>query len=89
MFLCIGKGVYEIVEKYSRTKASGFYTDIRDGAVYQQLVATGFLSNPHNISLQLNTDGVPVFKSSGYLFWPLHLLINELPPSIRFFVMNH
>ena len=59
------------------------YCDIKDGFVYQQLVSNGFLSKSNNISFQLNTDGVPVFKSSGCSFWPIHLLINELPPSIR------
>lgn len=33
----------------------------------------------------LNTDGVPVFKSSGYQFWPLYLVINELPYQMRYF----
>ena len=89
MVLRIGNGIYEMVEKYPRAKASGLYTDIKDGYVYQQMISSGFLSNPHNISFQLNTDGVPVFKSSGCSFWPIHLLINELPPSTRYLVVWH
>ena len=73
-----------MIMEFSRVKEDGVYTDIRDRCVYQQLVADGFLSNPRNISFQLNTDGVPVFKSSGCAFWLLLLIINELPPKLRF-----
>ena len=30
-----------------------------------------------------NTDGVAIFHSSQFGVWPLFLLINELPPSVR------
>ena len=79
-----GKDMYKTIENFSREKTKDAYCDIKDGFVYQQLVSNGFLSQPNNISFQLNTDGVPVFKSSGCSFWPIHLLINELPPSIRY-----
>ena len=59
------------------------YRDICDGDVYQQLVRDGFLAKRENISLLFNTDGIPVFKSSGFSFWPLFLLINELPYRMR------
>ena len=36
-------------------------------------------SSPDNISFLINTDGVPVFKSSKVSIWPLYLIINELP----------
>ena len=58
-------------------------TDVYSGILYQQHVATGFLANPNNISLIFNTDGLPVFKSSKFSFWPLYLLINELPYKMR------
>ena len=32
------------------------------------------------ISVIFNTDGIPVFRSSGFSFWPL---INELPYRMR------
>jgi len=35
------------------------------------------------VTLTLNTDGIPVFKSSGYSFWPLYLTLNELPFKLR------
>lgn len=37
-----------------------------------------------HISLQFNTDGVQIFKSSKYSVWPLYFVINELPPLLRY-----
>lgn len=54
--------------------------DIYDGLLYQKLFSdNGLLSDPNNISLSLNTDGAPIFKSSNVSIWPVYLLINELP----------
>lgn len=39
----------------------------------------GFLSNPANISLTWNTDGVVIFKSSKFNIWPFYFIVNELP----------
>ena len=56
-----------------------------DGAVYQRKFGPGrFLSEPYNLSLKLNTDGVAIFHSSQFGVWPLFLLVNELPPSLRY-----
>lgn len=56
-----------------------------DGAVYQRKFGRGrFLSEPYNLSLKLNTDGVAIFQSSQFGVWPLFLLVNELPPSLRY-----
>ena len=60
-----------------------------DGKLYQQEVASGFLANRNNISLIFNTDGVPVFRSSSFSFWPLYLLINELPYKMRYMSCYH
>ena len=57
--------------------------DICDGALYQELSEKGILSSPDNISFLMNTDGVPVFKSSKVSIWPLYLVINELPYAQR------
>ena len=58
--------------------------DMYDGLEYlQHCKPGGFLrqqSNPANISLTINTDGVALFKSSTTDVWPVFLLINELPP---------
>ncbi|XP_033472879.2 uncharacterized protein LOC117251031 [Epinephelus lanceolatus] len=53
--------------------------DIYDAEVYKQLVdGGGPLSDPKNISLTWNTDGVPIFKSSKFSVWPFYCIINEL-----------
>jgi len=49
----------------------------------KEQMARGFLSNQSNISFILNTDGVPVFRSS-FSFWPIYLIINELPYKMRY-----
>ncbi len=67
-----------------RNKTTDSYADIYDGKVYQQQMSLNFLSNPNNISVIFNTDGVPVFRSSNFSFWPQYLVINELPLKTRY-----
>ena len=60
--------------------------DVFDGENYRKLlVLGGFLSydNPANISLLMNTDDVAIFHSSTTSLWPIWVVINELPPSLR------
>lgn len=56
--------------------------DIYDGLIYRE--RSNFFSNPFNISLTINYDGAPKFKSSNMQLWPLQLCVNELPPFIRY-----
>ena len=35
------------------------------------------------ISMLFNTDGAPLFQSSGISLWPVFLAINEIPPTER------
>ena len=59
--------------------------DIYDGAMYKKMMEEGQpLSNKNNFSYCFNSDGLPVFKSSKYSLWPIFLMINELPPRLRF-----
>lgn len=51
--------------------------------IRENLVQADFCQN-HIISLKLNTDGVAIFQSSQFGVWPLFLLVNELPPSLRY-----
>ncbi len=54
--------------------------DIYDGRIYRNHFENeGFLSDPHNISFMMYTDGVPLFKASNFSIWPLCFVINELP----------
>ena len=49
---------------------------------------TEFLSCTNNISFMLNTDGTQLFSSSTISLWSICLVINELPPQVRFSKKN-
>lgn len=63
-------------------------SDIYHGTAYSKLSENGILKEKKNISLTLNTDGSPVFKSSKNSMWPIQFRINELPISERFILNN-
>ena len=68
--------------RFGRESTPDVFGDIFDGEVYKK---TSLLSmNQHNISLCLNYDGAPVFKSSTMKIWPVQMFINELPPHLRY-----
>ena len=57
--------------------------DVYDGSLYQSKCGPGgFLSKQYHLSLKLNC--VAIFHSSKFGVSPLFLLVNELPPSLRF-----
>ena len=59
------------------------------GRLYQELLKGGFIeASSHYVSVTLNTDGIPVFKSSNFEFWPLFMLINELPYGMRYILLT-
>ena len=70
-------------KRFSRLKRDkDAIEDIYDGHIYKQLSQPGGpLSEdyPFNVSFTINTDGIPVFKSSKMSLWPVFLMINELP----------
>ena len=71
-------------EHFAKNNGKGKMIDIYDGILYQRLFKDkGLLSDPNNISLSLNTDGAPLFKSSNVSIWPVYLLVNELSISQR------
>lgn len=37
----------------------------------------------NNLSLQFSVDGIPLYNKSKYDLWPIHCMINELPPAQR------
>ncbi|XP_064469934.1 uncharacterized protein LOC135384673 [Ornithodoros turicata] len=60
------------------------FEDILDGRKYTALSQPGeVLSSPENFSYSFNTDGAQVFKSTNTSVWPIHVMINELPPTLR------
>jgi len=68
----------DIQHRFKRTKkARDNIEDMYDGQLYKELCAKGLLCSK-DISFLMNTDGLPVFKSSKVSIWPLYLVINEL-----------
>lgn len=66
-------------------KTHNVLSDITDGICYQELCQTGnFLAHVNNISGIFNTDGIPLFSSTGVKLWPIFLAVNEIPISQRF-----
>lgn len=52
-------------------------------SIQQSLCYHGLPLSPYDITLTINTDGFPMYKSSGYSMWPLELAVNELPEHER------
>lgn len=73
-------------------KADSNIEDVFDGKIYKKYFdGCHFTGTPQkdkskelHVSLQLNTDGVSIFRSSSYSVWPLYLIINELIPKQRY-----
>lgn len=65
---------------FTRDKDDNIH-DIQDGEEYRN---DPFFSVPEHTGLIImNTDGIPVFKSSKSSLWPILLSVASLPPSIR------
>ena len=73
-------------EQIKRGVSTCSIRDIFHGMDYKNFLHPGgFLSQSHNISFTINTDGVNKYSSSraGHL-WPVYIMINELPKEHRF-----
>lgn len=71
--------------RFDRELSGTNISDIYDGECCRKLSASGgILSNLANFSYTFNSDGTPVFKSSKYSLWLIHLTLNELPPKLRY-----
>ena len=68
-------------ERLSKPRVFGSICDVY-GELYQKHAA--FVSQPANVTLLLNTDGVAVFRSSNATLWPVWLIVNELPRRLRY-----
>ncbi|KAJ7370541.1 hypothetical protein OS493_031827, partial [Desmophyllum pertusum] len=72
-----------------RKKRKGNIEDVFDGKLYKKhFDDRGFfhgtpedcMQDELHISLQVNTDGVAIFRSSKFSLWPIYFTVNELPP---------
>ena len=94
LLLTIGDGFVDLL-KYPmrRTKiAPDNLEDVQDGRLYKShFGGDGYFhgtkqeskENEHHLSLQMNTDGVAIFRASSFEVWPVYFTINELPPHLR------
>ena len=69
-------------ERLSNPRVAGSISDVYDGELYRKHAV--FVSQPANVTLLLNTDGVSVFRSSKATLWPVWLIVNELPRRLRY-----
>ena len=76
------------VQNSGRPQKSTKLTDICDGHVYTNFMSKS-CSSKNLITVTVNTDGVPVFRSSSFSFWPIHLIVNELPYRLRYESQMH
>ena len=73
------------MEKYNDNPDTFEIRDIVDGKAYRHhCQSVGFLNCKNNISCILNTDGIPLYKSSTDNLWSIFLAINELSPALKF-----
>ena len=94
-FFFIGKGFLDDVLTRATEEVhqpGNLISDVTDGLLYKQLFDgrffRGFRKNETEVhlSLQFNTDGVSIFKSSSSGVWPIYAVINELDPKKRYFI---
>lgn len=63
----------------------GWYSDVWDGQILRNIKAD---ESSILLSLLLNTDGASPNKCNSKSIWPIQLIQNYLPPSIRFKIEN-
>lgn len=65
-------------------------SDIYDGLIYKQLVKyCKQMNKPAPLTISVNTDGSPVFKSASMgSLWPIQFILNEICPTQRFDLDN-
>ena len=61
----------------------GAIHDIWSAVILRPLTSKGQFLYTEHLALSINTDGVPLFKSSSTSFSPVYLIVHNLPPSIR------
>lgn len=72
-----------IISKRLQKKEVDTIKDVYDGQLYKNL----YYNVPKDITLltfNFNLDGAPITKSSKNSIWPIQIIINELPPPVRF-----
>lgn len=69
--------------KNAASPVGGVYRDITHGRIYLS-IRKQLQMKWSDITLTLNTDGAPVFKSARASVWPVLMMMNELEFNLRF-----
>ncbi|CAD6234322.1 GSCOCG00012392001-RA-CDS, partial [Cotesia congregata] len=77
--------VQNLINNNNRNQVPETITDVYDSQRYINDEYMKSIKTEEHISLTLNVnlDGAPLFKSSKKSFWPIQCIVNEIPQSIR------
>ena len=76
-----------VQHRFHRVKKHGVISEIYDGSAYFKY--SEYFEYEFNFSFALNFDGAPKFKSSSIQLWPIQLNLNELPPALRYIIVQY
>lgn len=76
-----------IISYLNRDHVNDTLADVDDGILFKRL-RNETPQSLHIVALTLNVDGANIFKSSRDSLWPVQLVLNCLPPAIRYFPEN-
>lgn len=74
--------LYQRLEDIHASPTGDLLSDVTDGTLYKEQRAKLGCSK-YDFTLTMNSDGSPAFKSAKYSIWPVQLIVNELPPRMR------
>lgn len=77
----VNKNFDIILNHMNRKKINTDISDIDDGLLCKKLSKE---NSDIPVTLTMNSDGAPLYKSSKMSMWPIQLYANFLPPNIRF-----
>ena len=72
--------ISRIARVYAYIARTHTYVRSYDGNAHQSIDKTDGIQ----LSFIINTDGVEIFHTSNFHLWPVLLMINEFPPTLRF-----
>jgi hypothetical protein len=82
------RDILEAITSYRKSKHAeeGVINDLKDGQLYKEMVSQ--IDSDLVFTLCFNTDGAQLYSFSHVHLWPIFLVINELPPRLRFSRVN-
>lgn len=71
------------LEKIAQMSSDEGLGDIEDGSIIRE-TRIKYCCKPHDLTVSFSTDGSAPFNSSPSSMWPIHVMVNELPVTLRF-----